>query len=204
MLEMWNTRYKAQEFAYGKEPNQFFKQQLDLIPTNETILFPAEGEGRNAVYAAIQGHQVYAFDISIEGRNKAQALAKENNTNIDYQVGQLQDLNYTESSFDSIVLIYAHLPTTLKKSFYTELIKLLKPNGRIILEGFSKKHLAYSTQNPEVGGPKNIDMLFSKETITEDFSTLETIFLEETDTILKEGKFHNGKSAVIRYIGQKK
>ncbi len=203
MLKMWNTRYKEQEFAYGKEPNQFFKQQLDLHLPNQTMLFPAEGEGRNAVYAATKGHQVYAFDISIEGKNKALGLAKENNTKIDYQVGQLQELNYTNESFDIIVLIYAHLPMTIKEDFYNRLIKLLKPNGHIILEGFSKKHLAYSTKNPEVGGPKNIDMLFSKETITKDFSTLKTIFFEETDTVLKEGKFHNGKSAVVRYIGKK-
>jgi hypothetical protein len=47
-------------------------------------------------------------------------------------------------------------------------------------------------------------MLFSKEEIINDFPHFETLLLEETETILNEGEFHIGKSAVIRYIGKKK
>jgi hypothetical protein len=46
-----------------------FKEQLIKIPAG-TILFPAEGEGRNAIYAATQGWNVNAFDQSIEGKRK--------------------------------------------------------------------------------------------------------------------------------------
>jgi hypothetical protein len=38
---------------YGTTPNEFFKQQLDLLEPGN-ILLPADGEGRNAVYAASQ------------------------------------------------------------------------------------------------------------------------------------------------------
>jgi hypothetical protein len=41
-----------------------------------SILFPAEGEGRNAVFAAKLGWAVSAFDISNEGKNKGIKLAK--------------------------------------------------------------------------------------------------------------------------------
>ena len=44
----WNDRYKANEFAYGEQPNNYLKEQLEKLPAG-TILFPAEGEGRNAV-----------------------------------------------------------------------------------------------------------------------------------------------------------
>jgi hypothetical protein len=50
MKNMWNDRYGKIEFAYG-QPNNFLKEQLIKIPAG-TILFPAEGEGRNAIYAA--------------------------------------------------------------------------------------------------------------------------------------------------------
>jgi hypothetical protein len=65
---MWDDRYGKIEFAYGEQPNNFLKEQLIKIPAG-SILFPAEGEGRNAIYAT-QGWNVHAFDQSIEGRKR--------------------------------------------------------------------------------------------------------------------------------------
>ncbi len=203
MLDFWNARYKEDIYAYGKEPNVFFKEQLANLPKNLTLLFPAEGEGRNAVYAAKKGHKVVAFDISKEGKNKALALAKLNNVELDYKVGQLNGLDLKEQSFDGVVLIYAHLPPSIKSNFYQHLITLIKPNGYIILEGFSKKHIVFNSQNPKAGGPKDIEMLFSKDEMIENFPGFETVLLEEIETTLNEGEFHIGKSAVIRYVGKK-
>lgn len=52
MKEMWDKRYGNTEYAYGEEPNAFFKKTLDKLDLKGSILLPAEGEGRNAVYAA--------------------------------------------------------------------------------------------------------------------------------------------------------
>lgn len=49
--ERWNDRYSNEEFAYGKAPNNYLKEQIEKLNAG-TILFPAEGEGRNAVFAA--------------------------------------------------------------------------------------------------------------------------------------------------------
>lgn len=46
--EKWDQRYAEEEFAYGEQPNNFLQQQLSLLKPGK-ILFPAEGEGRNAV-----------------------------------------------------------------------------------------------------------------------------------------------------------
>jgi hypothetical protein len=75
--ERWNERYSKDEFAYGEQPNKFLKEQLEKLAAG-TILFPAEGEGRNAVFAAQLGWTVSAFDISAEGKNKANRLAEKN------------------------------------------------------------------------------------------------------------------------------
>jgi hypothetical protein len=61
MIDFWNARYSAAEYAYGTEPNAFFKAQLDQL-TPGRLLLPAEGEGRNAVYAAKKGWEVAAFE----------------------------------------------------------------------------------------------------------------------------------------------
>jgi len=201
--ERWNDRYSNEEFAYGEEPNNFFKEQIEKL-TPGTILFPAEGEGRNAVYAAKIGWKVAAFDISEEGKNKALKLAEANNVTIDYKVGELETLNYQPEQFDAIALIYAHFPAEIKSHLHKTLETYLRKDGIIIFEAFSKKHLEYLAINDKVGGPKDIESLFSTEEIKADFPDYEIIQLEETEIELNEGLFHNGKGSVIRFFGKKK
>lgn len=201
--DRWNKRYRNDEFAYGEAPNNFLKEQLEKLNTG-TIFFPAEGEGRNAVFAATLGWTVSAFDISEEGRNKALRLAQTNNVSIDYQVGELQTLNFTIEQFDAIALIYAHFPAEIKSLYHKTLDKYLKKGGFIIFEAFSKSHIGYIAKNEKVGGPKDIDMLFSIDEIKSDFDNYEIIELEEKVIELKEGLFHNGEGSVIRFVGKKK
>lgn len=203
MKERWNKRYANPEYAYGEEPNTYFKQQLDKLNPG-SILMPAEGEGRNAVYAATKGWAVDAFDQSDAGRDKALALAERNGTKITYQVGELHEVKYNESSYDAIGLIYAHFPAAVKSAYHKELIKYLKPGGYVIFEAFSKNHLAYKKADPKVGGPDDIDMLFSIEEIQHDFAGFEITELSEEVIELKEGLYHMGKGSVIRFTGRKK
>lgn len=201
--ERWNDRYSNEEFAYGEEPNQYLKEQLEKLSTG-TILFPAEGEGRNAVFAAKLGWNVSAFDISSEGKNKALKLAEANNVIIDYKVGELETLNYQPKKFDAIALIYAHFPAEIKSALHKTLQTYLRKGGIIIFEAFSKKHLEYLALNDKVGGPKDIESLFSIEEIQSDFPDYEIVELEEKEIDLNEGLFHNGKGSVIRFVGRKK
>ncbi|MEY8761845.1 class I SAM-dependent methyltransferase [Chryseobacterium tongliaoense] len=202
-LDRWDERYSNEEFAYGTEPNNYLKTQLEKLNPG-SILFPAEGEGRNAVFAAQLGWKVSAFDISSEGKNKALQLAESNNVKIDYQVGELQTLDFQEGQFDAIALIYAHFPAEIKSSVHKMLDQYLRKGGFIIFEAFSKSHLDYVLKNEKVGGPKDIDSLFSVDEIRSDFPDYDIIELAETETELQEGLFHNGTGSVIRFVGQKK
>lgn len=201
--ERWNDRYSKEEFAYGEAPNNYLKEQIEKLSAG-TILFPAEGEGRNAVFAARLGWTVSAFDISEEGKNKAMRFAEANNVTIDYLVGELESLNYQSEQFDAIALIYAHFPADIKSSIHKTLDAYLRKDGIIIFEAFSKKHLEYLAKNDKVGGPKDIESLFSIEEIQSDFSDYEIIELEEKEIELNEGVFHNGTGSVIRFVGRKK
>ncbi|MDQ6470651.1 class I SAM-dependent methyltransferase [Flavobacterium sp. LHD-80] len=199
----WDDRYSSEEFAYGEEPNNYLKEQIEKLQVG-SILFPAEGEGRNAIFTAKLGWNVSAFDISEEGRNKALKLAEANDVSIDYQVGELETLDFEEEQFDAIALIYAHFPAEIKSDIHKQLGQLLHKNGIIIFEAFSKKHLEYLAINDKVGGPKDIESLFSIEEIKNDFPNYEIIELEEKEIELNEGLFHNGTGSVIRFIGRKK
>lgn len=201
--DFWNNRYEQSEFAYGKKPNEFLKQQLATLQTG-SILFPAEGEGRNAVYAAELGWNVHAFDISMEGKKKALALADEKDVTINYEVGYLPSLAYQYEQFDVIALIYAHFPANLKAQYLKTLSDKLKKNGIVIFEAFSKNHIEYKKKNPKVGGPSDLAILYSKAELSSYFLDYEIIELEEKEIELREGLYHNGKGAVIRFVGRKR
>ena len=202
-IERWNDRYSKNGFAYGEQPNNYLKEQLENVDVG-TILFPAEGEGRNAVFAAKLGWTVSAFDISAEGKKKALLLAETNKVTIDYQVGELETLNYNAEQFDVIALIYAHFPADIKSLYHKTLDKYLRKNGLVIFEAFSKRHIDYISKNEKVGGPKDIAMLFSIDELKSDFVNYEIIELVEKEIELSEGLFHNGKGSVIRFVGRKK
>ena len=201
--DRWNERYSKDEFAFGKQPNNYLKEQLEKLNVG-TILFPAEGEGRNAVFAANLGWTVSAFDISMEGKKKADRLAEINNVTIDYQVGDLQEISFDKEQFDVVALIYAHFPANIKSLYHKTLDKYLRNGGVVIFEAFSKKHIEYVSKNEKVGGPRDLESLFSIDEIKSDFADYEIIELEEKEIELSEGLYHNGTGSVIRFVGQKK
>jgi hypothetical protein len=62
MKAHWDERYNSEDFAYGENPNVFLTETLPQF-TPGKALFAAEGEGRNAVFAAGLGWEVSAFDL---------------------------------------------------------------------------------------------------------------------------------------------
>jgi len=197
MNDFWNERYASELYAYGTSPNQFFKENIEKLNPGK-ILFPAEGEGRNAVFAAKLGWSVSAFDLSSEGKRKADLLAAENKVEIDYKIAGFADISFETGQFDCIVLIFAHIPPIKRAEFHRKMISFLKPGGILILEGFSKKQIQFNS-----GGPRDLQMLFSEKELQTDFKLLSHLEISETETILNEGPFHQGKAAVIRVLGKK-
>jgi SAM-dependent methyltransferase len=197
MKDFWNERYANNEYAYGVKPNEFYKAELNLVHKGK-LLFAAEGEGRNAVYAAQQGFEVYALDNSIEAKNKAEKLATENNVKIDYMVSEFENLDYPTNSFDALVLVFAHFPASIRKQYHEKLLTYLKPGGLVIFEAFAKEQIHFKS-----GGPKQVEMLFSEEEIHNEFPNTDFIKLETVENHLDEGPFHQGKGKVVHFTGTK-
>jgi len=191
MSDFWNSRYGRHEYAYGEKPNAFFASMLSEIPAGK-ILCPAEGEGRNAVYAARQGFDVYAFDPSSEGRRKALSLAERFGVQIRYSLESYETARYQDGTFDAVALVFAHMPPHKRMTWHRKMAAYLKSGGMLILEGFSKKQVDFSS-----GGPADIAMLFSQEELMEDFAGLNVISMEEKEVELDEGNYHQGKASVI-------
>lgn len=198
MKEFWDDRYASQEFIYGKHPNGFFQKCLVNLKIGK-IFLPAEGEGRNAAYAANLGWNVYAVDFSQEAKNKALTFARDHGVDIIYEVNDLTCHHYRESYYDAAAIIYLHLKGKEKQRILSKIFNSVKRGGAIIVEVFSKSQL----QN-DSGGPKDIEMLYSINEFGELLKDFHIKILEEKTTFISEGKYHHGNSDVIRVFAFRK
>lgn len=196
LREFWNERYCNELYAYGEEPNTFFKWYIDSHPPG-IVLLPGEGEGRNAVYAAMNHWEVHAIDFSSEGKRKALALAEKNNVKIDYRVSDINNSELDENTYDLIALIYLHIHE--RERIHRSIIPCLKMNGIVLLEGFSKEQI-----NNDTGGPRDPSRLFSLEDLQSNFTDLEIEYARQEEIQLNAGLYHQGKGSVIRLLAKKR
>jgi hypothetical protein len=197
MQDFWDSRYSEDGYAYGSEPNVFFKEFIDSNPAGRG-LFPAEGEGRNSIYAATKGWQVTAIDYSVTAKIKAELLAAKKDVHIDYVLSDLMAYEPPTEAFDCLFLFFVHFPEDFRQILHHNLLEGLKVGGKVVLEAFHKKQLG-----KESGGPKDISMLYDEETLRSDFDSLKIISMAQLNTVLEEGKYHNGEAEIIRMIAEK-
>jgi SAM-dependent methyltransferase len=197
MKEMWDDRYSGETYAYGTEPNAFFRKVLDTLEPGR-LLVPADGEGRNGVYAATRGWDVLAIDFSQNARRKAVELANQRKVRIHYLISDLFQYPYPHERFDAVALIFVHMPAEKRTQLHHLLLSALKPGGTLFIEAFSKKQLRYAS-----GGPRDEGLLFSSEDLKNDFEGLDIVLLSEEDVVINEGPFHQGKASVVRLIAVK-
>jgi 2-polyprenyl-3-methyl-5-hydroxy-6-metoxy-1,4-benzoquinol methylase len=198
MKQHWNQRFGEKLHAYGTAPNQFFAEKLSQLEPEGYVLMPAEGQGRNAVFAARLGWQVDAFDLSEVGKDRALELAKAEGVELNYWLQDLAVLDLPKEKYDVIGLVFMHMPPEMRSEVHQKLVSSLKPGGVIILQGFSKKQLGLSS-----GGPKNLAMLFSEEELRKDFEGLDLEIIEGQAS-LDEGPYHQGKAELIGLVARKK
>jgi SAM-dependent methyltransferase len=194
----WDETYNTEEFIYGKNPNSFLVSVSNYITKGSCVLSLGEGEGRNAVFMAKLAASVIALDQSEIGLKKAELLAKENQVTIKTVLADLNNFEIETNSYDTIVLIFCHLPSKLRKKLHEKIFLALKPNGVLIMELYSKAQL-----NNNTGGPKLEDLLISLEEIKVDLKKMDLKIAREVERNVNEGTFHTGKSSVIQVLGLK-
>ena len=198
--EMWDQRFSSEEYAYGKEANIWLSERISQInpPPNNRALFPADGEGRNAVWAATIGWNSEVFDLSIVGKQKCQLLADEHGVIVNYEVDDLELREFPDEIFDLIACSWFHTPSEIRKVHMPRMLHSLKSGGHFVMEGY------HTSQMPlHSGGPKSLDLLFDldevlEELIGEKAPQMHIIHTAVTSTVLDESELHKGQARVVR------
>jgi len=194
---MWDERYRRDDFVYGKDPNGFLKEASRGL-TPGRVLCLAEGEGRNAVFLAEQSHQVTAVDASAVGLAKAERLADERGVTIRTEVSDLAAYRIEEGSWELIVAIFCHLPQPIRAELHRQVVRGLKPGGLFILEGYTPAQLALGT-----GGPPTKALLMTLTDLQRELAGLDFEHALETEREVIEGCLHTGPGAVVPLIARK-
>jgi SAM-dependent methyltransferase len=157
------------------------------------VLVPGNGDGRNGVWLAEQGHRVKTLDLSPVGVAKALALATDRGVSIEAEVADLAAWSWPEQAYDAVVTVFLHLSPTLRPPIHASIARALRPGGLLVIEGFSSGQMRFAS-----GGPRRLEMLFTPDLLTADFSPLLiAVSLEEREAELSEGPRHRGRAALV-------
>ncbi len=194
---MWDERYSAEEYAYGKIPNQFLAEHYRAIPMGR-VLSLAEGEGRNAVFLARQGYTVTAVDSSRIGLDKARKLAEENGVTIELIHADLAEFEIGVNRWDGIVSIFCPLPPAVREQVHKKVMAGLKPGGVFLTEAYTPDQLKHGT-----GGGKSAETMSTKTSLGRELDGLTFEHLIELEREVVEGLYHTGLGAVVQAIARK-
>jgi len=198
---VWDQRYSEPGYVYGTAPNDFLKAEFSRIPAGGNVLCLAEGEGRNAVFLATQGYAVTAVDQSKVGMEKARALAQDRGVTITTQVADLADYNLGKATWDGIISIAAHVPPDVRKSLHQRVADALKPGGVFILEAYTEQQLEMEGTGGPPAAQRHLFMALAQ--LKDELTGLTFRIGRETERETAEGKYHQGKSAVVQVVAQK-
>jgi SAM-dependent methyltransferase len=197
-MTFWDQAFDIAGYKYGTQPNAFLREQAHRLPAHCQALVPGDGEGRNGVWLAAQGHTVLSVDGSAVGLAKARALALQQGVPLSTEQADLSTWTPARGGYDAVVLTYVHFPSAQRAAIHQRLQQALRPGGWLLLEAFHPLQLHHAS-----GGPKDPDMLYTLEQLRGDFAGLlhETLGWEGTLT-LDEGPGHQGPAHVVRWLGQ--
>jgi 2-polyprenyl-3-methyl-5-hydroxy-6-metoxy-1,4-benzoquinol methylase len=195
--QTWNARFTKDGYLFGTEPNEWLRRNATNWKQGSRILSVADGEGRNSVWLAMQGHQVDAFDISEVGVAKAKRLALKNHVGVNFAVAACEDFAWPYDQYDQIAAIFVQFADpAFRARLFRNMVRSLKSGGTLLLQGYTPKQLEYRT-----GGPSVLSHLYTTNMLREAFGDLDIQLLDEYETELREGTGHMGRSAVIGMVG---
>ncbi|MSO47565.1 MAG: class I SAM-dependent methyltransferase [Thermoleophilia bacterium] len=198
-IAQWEEKFSTPEYQFGTAPNGFLVRENSRLKPQAKVLCIADGEGRNSIWLAEQGHRVHAVEAAMNAIEKARALALERGVTVKHEQVDLEDWEWPVEQYDAVVAIFIQFTDTVGRArMFAQMAAALRPSGVLLLEGYGPGQLAYGT-----GGPKSLDHLYAVDELRTAFPTLTVALLEEYDVKLDEGPRHRGMSSLVDLVAVK-
>ncbi|CAN5605448.1 class I SAM-dependent methyltransferase [soil metagenome] len=194
--EFWNERYAEDGWAFGDEPGPWMREQLNRLPSGASVADLGAGEGRAGLYLARRGHPVLAVDFAQDGLRKLERIAAAEGLNISVNVRDLGEPWPEAPEVDAIAISFVQLLPRERQQLFATATAMLRHGGVMFGELFSLRHIS-----PEFSriGPSSPDRLLSLDEIRTALKSGTFSEIEDADTQLDEGRYLQGRAAVLRF-----
>jgi len=146
--EGWDERYADSELVWSGEPNVFVAAHL-TGRTPGAALDLGAGEGRNAVWLALQGWDVTAVDFSAVGLEKARRMAFDAEVELATVVSDVE--TYTPvTQVDLVLLSYLQIPDEHQRRLLRRVREWLQPGGIVLVVAHDKSNTVGGPPDPGV------------------------------------------------------
>lgn len=196
---MWDERYQQQDHLFGTGPAAFLEREAHRLAPKSRVLAVADGEGRNSVFLAQQGHDVVAMDSSAVGVWKARRLAVERGVEVDFHEADIDAWDWTPGAFDAVAAIFIQFaPPAQRDRIFAGVARSLRPGGLLLLHGYAPRQVGYGT-----GGPPHAENMYTLPMLRAAFAGVEVLHEADYDADIQEGTGHAGRSALIDFIARR-
>ena len=189
VISKWDHVYSQYDHMRYPAAAEVLTENDFLLPSTGMALDLASGLGANAIFLAERGLAVTAWDISSVAIDKLSTYAAQQGLNINACPQKITAENFTESSFD-IIVVSRFLDRTLSDA----IIGALKPDGLLFYQTFTREK---TSRKP----PNNPDYLLTENELLYLFSPLRVIFYRENALI---GEQQLGLRNEAQFVGQKR
>jgi len=179
----WDKKYREGFYDGADDPHELLKRFWQNIPKGRVIDI-AMGNGRDALFLADRGFDVYGIDKSTEAIKIASNMT---NKSVSIICGDAGFLPFKYNSSEGVLVFYF-----LLRSIIGDIINILKKGGVLVYETFLRR------QN-NVDRRRNPDFLLDDGELISYFRSFDILFYEETILTLK-GK----EKATARFVGRKR
>ena len=198
MSQFWDEKFKGEGYTYGTSPNGFLAAKAESFTPGGSVLVPGDGEGRNGVWLAERGFAVTSVDSSKVGQAKARRLAAERNVELRFELTDLLRWDWPVAAYDHVASIFFHLYPADRPRLHRAMLNAVKPGGLIVMEAFRPQQLGLAS-----GGPKELDLLYDRAMLAQDFADAEILLLEDAEPVLDEGALHQGSARTVRLVARR-
>ena len=184
----WETRYGERGAEPDRAPSPWVIERCLTLPSTSLIVDVAGGTGRHAGRLAEQGRTTIVIDFV----HDAVARAVSRHSRVLGVVGDVRTLPLRPETVDAIVCV-----SFLDRSLFPTFADLLRPNGVLVYETFTRAHLGVVARGL-ARGPRNPDYLLEPNELPALVDPLRVIEHEELLVVDAAGERHVARVMAVK------